>query len=433
MNNITKISSLSYLPSSKKKISWWLYSFLLCIFFFAQPFDLFYSVRYLDPGEELENVDAQIREIELGNKMRVVSLFSLGAFAVISLTQQRHHLKIKGALSYLVLMFLIWAFLSITWADDPFLTARRLVVLGMLCLGAWALAERFSFREIIEFAFFSGCLSLILGLLCEIILGTLQPMQSGYRFGGEMHPIYQAYNCGMITLAAIALANSAKRRRFIFILSALIAALCLMFTKSRGPMISVIFAATGFWWLVSSHYRKIIYLFGIIIVNILLYFSVGDDLLNYAQKAALLFREDSSVSTLTGRTVIWQECLNFVVYHPFLGYGYDSFWTVKHVNAISIASDFPVPDVHNVIIDFMLGLGIIGTVIYVLILSIVTKKIINIYNKTLNIEYAFGFALLTFFIINSFLLSIQLKAYIPTFLAMTIIVKLAFEPEPSSV
>jgi hypothetical protein len=152
---------LSKLRKKDKIYPWWIYLFLFTVFFIAQPFDLFYSVHFAD--EEITSdmtFDAGIERNLSGNLTRRFALFSLGAFALVSLLRKtRNRIQINGHLGWLIIFFLAWAFTSLAWAGDGlFLAARRVVILGMLSLGALAIAERFSLEDLIVFAFFSGAM-----------------------------------------------------------------------------------------------------------------------------------------------------------------------------------------------------------------------------------------------------------------------------------
>ena len=40
-------------------------------------------------------------------------------------------------------------------------------------------------------------------------------------------------------------------------------------------------------------------------------------------------RDVGEVSDLTGRTLIWELCLQVAEQHPILGFGFGSFWTAE--------------------------------------------------------------------------------------------------------
>jgi O-antigen ligase len=71
--------------------------------------------------------------------------------------------------------------------------------------------------------------------------------------------------------------------------------------------------------------------------------------------------------TLTGRTVIWQFALEKISEHPWLGYGFGSFWRVgTGVPSVDEAPGFvaKMPHAHNGYIDILLQIGVVGSVLF---------------------------------------------------------------------
>ena len=60
----------------------------------------------------------------------------------------------------------------------------------------------------------------------------------------------------------------------------------------------------------------------------------------------MLGRQEES-ETLTGRIPIWTELMSYVRARPLQGYGYESFWTAKHIEAISDEMEWPLREAHN--------------------------------------------------------------------------------------
>jgi O-antigen ligase len=80
---------------------------------------------------------------------------------------------------------------------------------------------------------------------------------------------------------------------------------------------------------------------------------------------------------LTGRTDLWGYAIDCIRDKPLLGYGYEAFWTYDSVPARRIREAInwdSAPHAHNGYIDLTLGVGIIGLLAYLALLTIFAKK-----------------------------------------------------------
>jgi exopolysaccharide production protein ExoQ len=398
------------------------------------PFNLLHSVHLENPEEVEGDLNANVSLIKAGSINRQIALLSLVCFSIVSLARNKQKgSRIRGFLGYFILLFLLWCSSSIIWSDDTLFTARKLFVLGTLCLGAMAVAKRCSLRLLTELAFLYGIFTLLLGLGCEIGLGTFRPLQVEHRFGGDMHPIYQGINCGMLTVAAVALSKISKRNHLVFLVVAAASFVFMLLTKSRGPMVSALVGLVGYWWLVSTRMRKFVYVYVIFMLLVSLYLAFGEQFLTHGKNMLLLARSDSEIQTFTGRITIWEECLTYAMQKPILGYGYDSFWTPERYWKIYRNTGFYVSDVHNGFLNLVLGVGVPGFCMFILVIGLAVKRTISLYNTTRMAEYAFALALFLSYAANMPLISIQLVPYFPSFLVMAVLAKIAYDVPPPPV
>src|SRR4030042_5849836 len=99
-------ASYTKLIYTRARIPWMSFLFLLCVFYFVQPFDVFCSVRYLDL-DSMGAVGISIPTIERGNVGRRIGLQVLMGFAVVSLAARRRlRLKTNGLLGMAMVLFL---------------------------------------------------------------------------------------------------------------------------------------------------------------------------------------------------------------------------------------------------------------------------------------------------------------------------------------
>lgn len=399
-NDSINCSKEAFLPT---KVPWIIFLLLVVIFFVVQH-NLFISLTKEVGFQSSE--ESMIGETIRGNLGHRVAFLMLGMFGLISLTRKsRNIFKINGSLGWIFIFFLAWASSSIFWAEDTALAFRRLVVLAMICLGTIAVIKRFSFRDIIWFAFFSTSFYLIIGLLAEFVLGTFRPFAPGYRFTGTLHPNQQGMNCALLFLAGIAAAQTAKHGRKLFLIFAIIGLLFLILTRSRAPFVSAILALFAYWSLVSPSSRK----FKFILIGgftfCLLLFLAGDALFPALKQAILLGRVDHyNTFSLTGRIPLWNEVLEYVARRPLLGYGYGAFWTPIHIFEFSLRrQNWAISGACSSYLEIALSLGLVGMIAYILMFIVGIRRSFVYYKVHLDSGYVFLGVLLIFCVLDGLL------------------------------
>ncbi len=414
-------------------------AFLASMFFFWTQ-DISHSVRW--QGEGLMTVDEAVASANQGphGVPRGVILLSLGGFAAVSLLRRsRNPLRINGGLGYLIIFFLVWAALSIAWADDSMMELKRVVGFALLALGAFAVAERFSIRQVMFLAFVTCGLFLVVGVVAEIALGTFHIFQRGYRFCGTDDPNVGSWGLATLVLTSIFLASTSDRHRGIFWTTGSVGLAFLILSRTRTSFAAVILALGGCWFLVSSRPRKLASILGLIFIGCLAYFVLDNELVSYALKALLLGREGTSgtgtdTATLTGRIPVWSECLSYIVKHPFLGYGFDCFWTPQRVIDITsaISESTAVGWAFNSYIDLVLGVGVVGAGAYVLILGLAIKRSISLVKTSRNPDYAFVCSMLIFYSIVMLTEGIASAPSMTQFTIFALLAQLGFGNTPAA-
>lgn len=400
----------------------WVTIFFLTTVFFLAHHDLHFSARKVVFASASEIAEATVE----GSLKRQVALLSLGMFGIIGLMKKgRIRLKINGFLGWLILFFMFWGLLSISWGVDIELTFRKCVVFAMLWFGALAVAKHFSPKNILFLAFLSCGAFLIIGVCAEVILGKFHPFHSDYRFCGTLAPNHQGWNCVLLLIAGILLYKDVIRGRVFFILTGLIALTFLVLTKSRSAFVSVILALFVYLALVSSIKRKLALILGVSLTFCLLLLLVGEAFFPAIRHGILLGRGDPAVvRTLTGRVPLWRECLQYIGERPFLGYGFNSFWTPKHVIDISEKVNWSVPGAHCGYLEMVLSLGIVGGVAYGCVLFLGLKRSIQLHWRRVSHELAGFFTVLLFYSLAMLMEQIATEVCIPGFVALAILAKL---------
>ena len=420
MNDVYRLSNSQ---KTSTRFPWVTFLFLAAVFFVTQH-DLFFLL--LEGFDR--SADFIVKDTIEGSLKRKISFLSLGLFGIVSLMcQGRNQLKINGLLGWLILFYLFGALISIVWAEDIALTLRRLVVLAMFCLGALAISQSFSLRDIIFFLLLCTGFYLLIGIVVEIAYGTFSPFTAGYRFAGTLHPNLQGVNCTLLLISGITLAQSEKRGRNFFLACALIGLFFLVITKSRTSLVSAILALFVYLSLVSSIKQKLALILVVSLTFCLLLLLVGDAFFPAMRQGFLLGREDPSVGALTSRIALWKECLEYISKRPFIGYGYNSFWTPRNIREISDVLGWGVGVGHSAYLELILNVGCIGMVTFFLIFSLGIKKSVKYLKVSKNILYAFICALLVFCLLEGILESMMIYPSFLTFLSMVALSHLGFQ------
>lgn len=416
--------------SVSKRESWFTCALILCIFAISTPFDPQFSVHgWMTKSEAVEAIAS-------GSLYRQVALITLGLFAIVSFfIRSNKRIRLNGVLGYAILIFLCLATLSIFVSESPLFTAKRVVRLLMLSLGALAVARSMSLHGILRLAFWAGLFSLSSGFICEIFLGTFIPWVGEYRFTGVLGANFQASNCSMLLIASIYFAYQTKRTRVrsVYLLISFLALAFLLLTKSRGGVTGTLIGLSLIGLLISP--RKVaISLFAVIYFICALYFFVGDDFLMYRSKILTLGRSDiedvgENLATITGRTHTWETiALYNIKKRPILGFGYDSFWSASMVASMV---EYELGSTHNGYLHILLSLGITGALTYILIRIIGIIAYSRVFKSTKDVEHAFAFALLVSFSIIIMFLDIHLIPHLATFIDITLLARIALVDRPT--
>jgi exopolysaccharide production protein ExoQ len=402
--------------------------FIVVIFFTAHH--NFFAPRFYKemPSSPAETIAESTAE---GNPARQVALLTLAIFSIWRLFQKgKYDLRMNGIIGWSIIFYLLWAILSITWSDNTLLTGRRVFILLVLWLAALSLAKHHSFYEIVFISFFCTFILLMVGITAEISLGTFLPLSSDYRFAGTIHPNHQGWNCATLLIASSVLTSTNPRSKKRFIIIGLLALIFLLLTKSRTAFASVLLVLIFYRYLAIPAPKRLLYTLGaawLICFFFLLLLNTGNEFMGSIKSAILLGRTDPyDAESLTGRIPLWIELLQYAKRSPFIGYGFNAFFTPNHVLDISKVLGWGVPGAHSGYMELLLGVGIVGLVAYVVILLFGITKYLKLYLSSNNLYILFAMMMIGYYTLVMSIEEILTDHAIPSLIVYTLLSKIAF-------
>jgi O-antigen ligase len=275
---------------------------------------------------------------------------------------------------------------------------------------------------------FAGCGSyLLVGICAEFVLGAFHPLDADYRFCGTLAPNHQSWNCAFLMIASAGLALTATRGRIVFWGGVVTGLVFLVLTRSRSGFASVVVVGLASAMLAWARGHKAIVISGVGTLVCLVLLLGGKTLMSAAQRGVFLGRVDrADVESLDGRLPLWRECYRYVEKRPVLGYGFNGFWTPDHILDIADQIGWPAPGAHSGYLDLVLGLGIVGGILFVGILLLAMKRCMERCRSTAAGMGPAFFAFLLFFCLVMSMEQIATEACLPAFVVLVILAKLSF-------
>ncbi|SFA77185.1 exopolysaccharide production protein ExoQ [Rhizobium sp. NFR07] len=301
-------------------------------------------------------------------KLRLLSL-PVYAFTALALARNIPHFLIALRRDLIFPLILVLPFLSIFWSVSPSTSLRRAVGLLFTILLAYALAIRFTPRQLlmIVFATVGACILLsVVALIASPNLARM-PLDGSIR-GIFVHKnILGWYASIMIPVATIMLIDGTMGwRRTAFMLLAA-GTFCLLMSGSMTATITTgsAFCLIGFYTILQRTHgiaRILIILFSIQMLVWLL--------VMLHEFLVPVLEGLGKDATLTGRVPLWELVDGQIAAHPIFGFGYQAFWTEANPDAWTIweAIQWMAPHSHNGFRDTMLSFGISGTMLFAVVL-----------------------------------------------------------------
>jgi len=418
----------TFKPSTSQNPSpcqWLTIGLLFVIILVAGQHNVAYSVHY----DEIMHVSSRelAETVEAGSIARRIALLVLLVGAAFMLIRTRgrdtDQTIIRSNMS--LSCFVVLAFLSVLWSDEPSLTFRRSTEYLILCIGAAATGRILGARGVVWLGFLGSTGYLVIGLVSEVVLGTFRPFSLDYRFCGTLHPNHQAWNCCLLLISgSVLLPQLCRFWRPACLLAMFLGAACLLLTKSRTSLVCGMLALAFYWARRMSGMQKLrlVYFSGTILVAVLFAATLLDARLTSRLDQTLLAgRDQDTYQNFSGRIPLWSLCMEYVGVRPLTGYGFESFWTMDHISDISAQEGWTVPISHNGFIELMLGVGVTGLTLYLYQLASTWRLLQRSYGATYDPYVRFYLALSLFYFACMFAEAIAFDIGLPTFCLLSML------------
>jgi exopolysaccharide production protein ExoQ len=448
--------------------AWLAYPILVLLFAFMGPYSLHPAAATGDDNAVGASAAAAASGVEEGTRTRQIAVVLLAGFAALTLSATRRRRRLAGVarrplmgteyggvaaaafggmsrsavralrtgiadasnptnsrlLLGLLLAYTGLASVSVMWAGDPLLAAKRAVVFLVLAFAAYALAQAWSLREVLYFSLFANAASLGLGILGAIARGDFQPFTADYRYVGFANPNLHGIEAACLVIGAAVGLRVTKERRHLMIGLLVFGLGMLLLSKSRTALLALALSAM-FAALVAVRSKRVAM---IVIAAFAVIFTVVvflPDSVTHAHNAALLGRsaESESPATLSGRTLLWEDLLNLASDRPLLGYGFDSFWTPAHIAEVSLRRGWVITQSHSGYIEALLNVGWLGASLLVLMLTVGLGVAIRRFRDQRTALTLFAVATMVWYMINMLAEAIP-EAHFSTLLVMLILAHL---------
>lgn len=428
--SLTLPTSAAPAPTLSPTNRWlWVAAAIVTLAFFISEHDTSVSLydAFTETADEMEASAAG------GNSLRRIAFLMLGGMGVgLAIVSRQKAWRVHKVMAGAMLLLFTWCVASFLWSFDPAMCLRRQIVLVCWTAGAFGLARYFTLRELCLMTLIVTASLAFIGLASEIRLGTFRPWSPEHRFSGSLHPNSQGMNLGTLCLSALALAFATPqhRRRYVFIF------ICgfglLLLTRSRTATGALLLSST----IVASLQVSMRLKLGVIFTGLwtlgcaaLVVTLLGIDLNDELQRGMMLGRQQDDADSLSGRFLIWPEVLYYIGKRPWLGYGYDTFWTADHIDSISTELQWGLREAHSAYLETMLGIGIIGLGLALVAVLCGLTTAVTEYARNGSPLYAYIVGLLVFGMIDGLLESGMSATSLIPFLSACALLRIAVAGE----
>ena len=352
---------------------------------------LFWPVTFPPPGKthiQVQNDGELSRQLSLG--------FSF-AIAALVMFSQRGRLSAFLWNNKLLLLLLLWALLSVSWSAVPVLSFKRwiqfagfLLVARVAVIGEHGPERTLAvLRTLFALAVFAS--------LAMVLLNPEAGLDASRQAWRGIHVHKNTLGqvatfAAVLWLPALLTATGPLRKG---VVTAVISVALLLVLQSDSKSSQIVLAVLlGIWlWLALPFRREIKFAIAPLPLLVTLFWLFA---LHSGGVTDLFFAAIERDSSLTGRTLLWQELLDQFGLHSLYGAGYNGFWTSLNPQArlLVLRIGWDPGQAHNGYLDVLNELGIIGAGIFLLLLLQMSVRIV----RSMRVHLVVGQTLLLLFV-----------------------------------
>jgi exopolysaccharide production protein ExoQ len=278
-----------------------------------------------------------------------------------------------------------WTVLSFLWTDTPETTARRLLVLGLMFLGAFGVSLSWTKTQVLVFMALSSALQITVGIAAELFYGYFTPLAGDYRFSGTLTANEQVYVCLLCTLSAMSVARLKHRGHRLYLIIAAYGFVFLLLTRSRSGLLAFALALIFYLYMALAPAGRVLTILVTGIVGLVLTMAgIIPGVFNLASRGG------EGAENINGRAPLWEDLMTYVHQHPITGYGFEGFWTINRIDDISDDQEWAVSGAHSGYVEALLELGWTGAVLHTLALLVCMGEGIRRFRQTNEYAYLLG-------------------------------------------
>lgn len=329
---------------------------LLFLGFFAST-GVLLPLLFIDKELVLSDSDMAVMRLTLTPFIALVPLMALNRGEEVAAGMARNGI---------VVLLLVIATLSIFWSVNPEVTTRRIISLAVFTLYAFWANARFGFDQVMRVL----ARFLLVCLVGSILMAALFPHLGFMPDGPQLRGLYTHKNgLGQTMVLSVLIFLVALRHRLMpTALCCFGLALALGMTTmvdsatSLGIILGLCTGALVLWW---CSLPRLVAATGVAFAV-----TVG------AVVALVIVMEPESVfallgrdTTLTGRTELWAFAWRAIGERPWLGYGYQAFWTLDAHSLKAFQSlNWRVPNAHSGYLELWLSIGGVGLAVAIMVM-----------------------------------------------------------------
>lgn len=293
---------------------------------------------------------------------------------------------------------------SYFWSADPGNTLRNSIAVCLTMTFGWYLAIRWRLEDVLRFV----AEVLLLGTLVNLVFLTVMT-QYGWVYDfttmtRQPKGITSAKNslgqmCALSGLTFVIAARVFPTRRKLYYAGFAVNAVVLAISNSMTSIVA--FSTLLLLMFAFRLFRLGREMFGaVVLLVVVAAVSMTAFMLTAFGSVATSLGRDP---TLTGRTELWSLVLKEIADRPIGGYGWGAFWQGFDSPArdVLLQTTWNPPDAHNSVLEYLLGVGIIGTAFILLSFFIAYGRAIKYVNRVPGSIALWPISLLTYVLLNS--------------------------------